>query len=72
MKFILELMKIKFQLPIKDQIDNKGDMFISHHPNFKRNKSIYTTSLVNTSRTTSLKYSLLILKKSDLITKNFG
>lgn len=35
-------MKIKFKLPIKVQVDNKGDIFISKNPTLNIKKNIYT------------------------------
>ena len=36
-------MKIKFQLPIKLHVDNKGSIFISQNPTFKRTMNIDTS-----------------------------
>ena len=41
-KGILEFMKIKLQLPIKVNVDNKGEIFISQNPTVKRTNHIDT------------------------------
>ena len=41
-KVILEFMKIKLKLPIKVNVDNKGEILISQNPTVKRTKNIDT------------------------------
>ena len=41
-KGILKFMKVKLQLPIKVNVYNKGEIFISQNPTVKRTKNIDT------------------------------
>ena len=69
-------MKIKLQLPIKVNVDNKGVIFIYQNPNVKRTKKIYTRYNFIRKYIKCIIISIKLVQtdknKSDIMKKNFS
>ena len=69
-------MKIKLQLPIKVNVDNKGEIFISQNPTVKRTKNIYTryNFILQYIKDGIIEIEFVQTDKnnSDIMTKNFS
>ena len=69
-------MKVKIQLPIKVQVDNKGAIFISQNPTVKRTKHIDTRyhfiCQYIKDGVIEIEFIQTEKNKSDIMTKNFA
>ena len=75
-KGILKFMKIKLQLSIKVNVDNKGEIFIYQNPTVKRTKNIDTRyhfiRQYIKDGVIEIEFVQTEKNKSDIMTKNFS